>query len=104
MPLQAPLEPLVALTMVPAEYAGAIILPLAAAVAAQWKAYLKGDERSRDELKKALETVHATTATSQKLIEVSTASAADDRQFREEVRRELARIGVELEKLHGKAG
>lgn len=102
--MQPHLEPVVALAMVPVEYAGVVVGGLAAAVAAQWRVYLKSDERSRDELKKALETVHATTATSQKLIEVSTASAADDRQFREEVRRELALVRSELEKLRGKAG
>lgn len=75
-------------------------MTLGGAIAAQWKAYRNDDARSREELKKALETVHDTTTTysqllavTNRLVEASSKSGEEGRLFYDRVIRELDSLG-----------
>lgn len=104
MPLQAPFEPLFALVDVPAQYAGAACGVLITAVAAQWKAYRSDDQRGRDELRKALETVHDTTATVAALIATIKDGDTESRRFSDAVLARLDAIEARMERNHREAG
>ena len=96
LPLQAPIEPFLAVAVGATEYLASACLGLAGAVGAQWKAYRNDDARSREELKRALETVHDTTTTysqllavTNRLVEASGKSGEESRLFYDRVSRDL---------------
>lgn len=104
MPLQDPFDPLFALVAVPAEYAAAAGGVLVTAIAAQWKAYRADDQRGRDELRKALETVHDTTATVAALIATIKDGDSESRRFKDAVLARLDAIESKMERTHREAG
>lgn len=104
MPLQSPLEPVFALATVSGEYAAAAGGVLVTAIAAQWKAYRSDDQRGRDELKKALETVHDTTATVAALISAIKEGNTEDRKFSDAILARLETIEAKLEVRHREVG